>query len=358
MTAAASADADRRAQARPEQPASSRWPRRLFWTAAVVLALALGSLAPYCVSSTELVRLRNALLLADGPMPVFDFKPEATPADFLVDHGPPDPIFVAAVERLGLRALPSDWDRALAISAHLLTAAGQQVGGPNQTDLLSSYRAITERGEGYCADFVRAFMALGNAAGMPVRAWAFSFDGFGGHGHMWVEIFNRQLGRLQLLDIYNNAYFPDETGAAMSALAVRQAIAQHPDDLRMVKIVPSAPPGYKYPEKAREYYRNGVNEWYLWWGNNVFDYDRSWSVRHLQPLSYPLAQLGSVVEGRYPPLRVLELPENREQLSAIRRLRLQLKIVAAVGTLALLGLVAGGVAIIRQRRHADRSSAP
>jgi hypothetical protein len=52
-----------------------------------------------------------------------------------------------------------------------------------------------------------SFTGLAIAAGIPVRAWAFSFDGFGGHGHVWVEIWNRQLERWQLLDVFNNYYF-------------------------------------------------------------------------------------------------------------------------------------------------------
>ena len=194
---------------------------RLGWA---LLLTALLGVAPYLGSGTELVRLRNALSLGQDLLPTQDWTPSAIPKDFLLESVPADPHFVAVAERLGLAALPDDWARGLAISRHLLGSAPVLVGGPIQKNLLDTYRGIVERGDGYCGDFVRAYVALANAAGMTVRTWSFSFDGFGGHGHIWVELWNRQQQRWQLQDVYDNYYFVDGNEEPLSALAFRKAL--------------------------------------------------------------------------------------------------------------------------------------
>jgi transglutaminase-like putative cysteine protease len=191
--------------------------------AAVAIILALASLLPYLSSGTELARARNALTYNVATAESFAWTPAAWPADFLRDEGPPDPYFAAAVRSLNLEALPTDWDRAVAIAAHLLGSQPKLTGGPIQSDLRDTHRRIVERGEGYCADFVRVFQAMAGAAGVPVRAWAFSFDGFGGHGHVWPEIWNRQVGAWQLLDVFDNYRFVDD-GRTLSALQLREAL--------------------------------------------------------------------------------------------------------------------------------------
>lgn len=92
-----------------------RW-RLGVWTSLIVLIGALLSLAPYLTSSTELVRMRHALLLVDSPDGGLDWTPATLPADFLLERAEPYPVFAEVVDRLGLKAMPSDWDRALAIS--------------------------------------------------------------------------------------------------------------------------------------------------------------------------------------------------------------------------------------------------
>jgi hypothetical protein len=57
----------------------ARFWRRGVWLSLLVLLLSLLSLAPYLTSSTEVVRLRHALLLADDNAVRFDWTP-AKPA--------------------------------------------------------------------------------------------------------------------------------------------------------------------------------------------------------------------------------------------------------------------------------------
>lgn len=315
----------------------ARW-RRVVWACVAILLLPVLSLAPYLTSSTELVRMRNALLLIDGKEAPLDWIPPKVPDGFLLERGPPDPVFAAAVDRLGLAGMPSDWHRALAISRHLL-AGNPSGGGAIQADLRTTYMRILNQGDGYCGDFTRVFSALSIAAGIPVRSWAFSFDGFGGHGHVWPEIWNRQLKRWQLIDIFDNNYFTLSDGVAISALEFRRAMTDSSRELRLVPLHSGARPGYVIEAKALDYYRRGLPEWYLYWGNNIFTYERAFLVRSFVHVSRSLEQFGGIVEGVSPGIRILADPANLDQSASLVRLRLHLLIVGALGATALVALV-------------------
>lgn len=314
--------------------------------ACVLLALlAPLSLLPYLGSGSELVRLRNAWLLDEGGDAGFNWTPEQLPASFKREPGPPLPAFVSRVRQLELAALPDDWQRARRISQHLLTGSPVLHGGAIQSDLLTTYQRITSRGDGYCGDFIRAFTGLALAAGIPVRDWAFSFDGFGGHGHIWAEIWNRQARHWQLLDVFNNAYFTGADGQVLSALQLRHALQTRPTSVLMHRLVPEARPGYIEPAKAWDYYRRGLPEWYLWNGNNVFEYDQAPLVRGLGGVHRALEQIGGILSGVQPGLRVLAEPANLPQLTALRHLQWQLYILLLIeGLLGLSLLLVLGLA--------------
>lgn len=326
-----------------------RFWRRGVWLSLLSLLLAALSLAPYFRSSTELVRMRHALVLVDDAAHPVEWTPANIPADYLLERSAPYPEFADAVKRLGLDAMASDWERALAISRHLLGSSPQLFGGAIQSDLRDTYRRIVNQGQGYCGDFVRAFTALAIAAGIPVRAWAFSFDGFGGHGHIWPEIWNRQLGRWQLVGIFNNNYFLGAEGVPLSGLDVHRALREDPASLRRVPLDPGARPGFMIEEKAWEYYHQGRDQWYMVWGNNVFSYDRAPLVRAFGGLSRSLEQLGGIIQGVYPGVRILTEEANQEQVAAIQRLRRHLFVVAGIFLAASLGLLVSLVGWWRAR---------
>lgn len=324
-------DADRRTVGR------SVW-RSVFRASLLVAVVAVTSLVPYLFSSTDIVKLRNAMLLRHQRDVDFNWTPDAVPADFKLERGPADPFFVKIAELLDLAAMPDDWARARAISRHLLGSSVTLNGGAAKSDLRGTYTIIVADGGGYCADFVRTFMAIAFASGMHVRAWAFSFDGFGGHGHVWPEIWNRQLRRWQLLDVYNNYYFFEEPGVPLSAMEFRRAMLSGSKALRLGAIDPSSRAGWKIEEKAWDYYRRGLAEWYMWWGNNEFAYDRSPLVRLFAGISRSLEQLGGIAEGVSPKLQILVTPENQRQADHLGRVRLQLQIVTALVVIAFVGM--------------------
>jgi hypothetical protein len=318
------------------------------WLGVAAIVLPLLSLAPYLASGTEAARARNSLVLDESADASGDWTPPQVPPGFLVERASADPMFVEVAQRLHLADLPSDWERAVAISAHLLESSPTLRGGAIQGDLQTTYRRIVGDGDGYCVDFVQSFNAIALAAGMTTRSWAFSFDGFGGHGHIFPEVWNRQTSEWQLVDVFNNAYFTI-ADKPLSARAFRAAMLAG-RDIRMHRLAPSARPGYVLEKKAWDYYRRGLPEWYLWWGTNPFSYEQASSVRLLSPLSRALAQLGAMAQGVHPHIHVLATVENRSKIEALRRVRLHL---SAVLLSVCIGLVACAWALARRRPTRD-----
>jgi hypothetical protein len=327
-----------------------RW-RKGLWVSLALVLLSILSLAPYMTSSTELVRMRNALLLDERHNATDDWRPPAFPPDFKREVALPYPEFSRVVQKLGLSSMDNDWDRALAISKHLLGSSPVLSGGAIQSNLTQTYRRIVEKGEGYCGDFVDVFIALANAAGMTTRPWAFSFDGFGGYGHIWLEIWNRQAQGWQLVGIFNNNYFSLEDGRPLSALEFRRIFQERPMALQTHRLYAEARPGYSIESKGWDYYRRGLPEWYQWRGNNVFEYDQAPLVRMLRGVSRSLEQLGGIVAGVSPKVVVLLDDKNRPEFDALLRLRMQLYLVMLTVFLGSIWALVCWVNLYRQHRN-------
>lgn len=315
---------------------SSLW-LRLLWISAIATLILAGSLAPHFKDSAELVRMRNALLLQSEPA-VYEWTPATVPGRFAVETAQPIPLYVDAVSDNGLQVNNDDWATALKIGRHLLSSAGPR-GRPIQSDLADTYRRIMASGEGYCGDYADSFTGLANAAGLFSRPWAFSFDGFGGRGHIFNEIWDNQHSRWIMIDVFNNFYVTDATGHPLSAMAFREALQRNPSNAKLVPVNPDAHPGFKYEDKALDYYRRGLPEWYMWWGNNVFEYDRSSLVKVLGNAHRALEQLGGVVVGVHPQIRILALPENQAQREAMQSLRARLIAILVFGGVGFVALL-------------------
>ncbi|MBL8445228.1 MAG: hypothetical protein JNK52_14355 [Zoogloeaceae bacterium] len=321
----------------PRSSGAGRWWLRGCWVCAVITLVIAGSLVPHLKNSAELVRMRNALLLDIEPANP-DWSPASVPASFAREAAAPIPLYADAVARHSLRVEDDDWATALKIGQHLLVE-GRRTGGAIQDDLEQTYLRITGKGEGYCGDFADSFTGLATAAGVFSRPWAFSFDGFGGHGHIFNEIWDGHNARWVMIDVHNNFYVVDGAGQPLSAMAFRDALAGGAD-VRLVPVKPTANPGFRFDEKAIEYYRRGLPEWYMWWGNNVFEYDQTPLVRALGNAHRALEQLGGVAAGVHPAIRILETPDNAAQRESMAWLRLRLIAVVVAGMLSVLALIA------------------
>jgi glycosyltransferase involved in cell wall biosynthesis len=310
------------------------------WLGLVLVLASLAWLAPHVSSGTDLVRVRNALALGPDFDPARDWRPPAVPADWRGETAPPPAHFVAVAQRLGLAGLTDDAARARAIVGHLLLSAPTLLGGGLQADLVETHRSIVEQGRGYCGDFVRAFSAIAGAAGMTLRTWSFSFDGFGGHGHIWVELWNRERQHWELLDVFDNYYFT--AGAStlpLSALEFRAALGSGDRTLAIRLIHPQGRPGYVDEQKAWAYFRRGLPQWYLAWGHNPFAVDASWPVRTFTGVSRILENGGAILAGVTPRVRVLATADNAADRQRLRALRWQVPVAlagAALGALLLL----------------------
>jgi hypothetical protein len=291
---------------------------------------------------TEAARVRNALSLRESHPEDFTWMPPPFPADFAVDHGPATKEFQEIVAKLGIDSIPLDWDKARVLATHLVEHVEYK--GPLRNDLLTTYRGIRS-GYGYCADFVKVYLALAYAAGLIARQWGFSFDGFGGHGHTVVEIFDRQRARWLLLDVFNNFHVVDvATGEPLGALEYREALLDQRPPAAMRPIGPGRP-GFVHEHKAIAYYRRGVQEWYLFWGNAVFSYYRNRVVRALGKVSTAVAILTARTLGLQPQIRIYQTPQNAER---VRRLLIVRRQVRALATIA--GLLAVALALQLWRR--------
>ncbi|MEP6997506.1 MAG: transglutaminase-like domain-containing protein [Betaproteobacteria bacterium] len=301
---------------------------------------------------TEAVRMRNALLLASGRPEDFDWAPPQFPAGFKAERLPATPEFREIVAALKLDDLSGDWDKALALATHLIKRV--EYLGPVRADLLTTYRAI-QNGYGYCADFVKIYLALAHTAGLTARQWAFSFDGFGGHGHTVVEVYDRQRGKWLFLDVFNNFHVIDpESGEPIGVLECREALLA---SLDAVCMRPNGPgrQGFVHREKALEYYHRGVHQWYLLGGNAVFSYYAHPLVGAAGRVSKVLGQIAASIIGVTPGIRIYETPENVNQVRHLRSLRRQL-VILAILTLILLATLAAQLILVGHGVGAPRGS--
>jgi len=305
--------------------------------AAVACAAACAWLGALVWPPSRAVRVRNAFLLRRGATADFDWTPQRVPPGFALERGPVPAPIREAVAAAGIGRVEGDWARALALETLLVKHARH--GGAIQADLATTWRGIVA-GRGYCADYVRAYLAAAFAAGLFCRQWAFSFDGFGGHGHTVVEVWDAQRGAWAFLDVHNNVYAVRAgDDVPLDALALRDAVARSVAEVEFRR-AGDGRLGWPHFDKLADYYRRGSREWYLWWGNDVASRDRGgrWSHRLRSAL------------GRLPAIVALVTPDNEVAVTRMERLRGHVRLAAAavVGSVLLL---AGQIALHDDSAH-------
>ncbi len=222
-------------------------PAALVIANAIALAVALGWLVYLTLPYAQAVRVRNAFLLRRGRPEDFSWTPAAIPGDFRSERMTPPNAIRGAVESAGIEKLAGDWQRALAL-VQMLVQHSQREGGI-RADLATTFKGIVA-GYGYCADYVRVYLAAARSAGLFCRQWAFSFDGFGGHGHTVVEVYDRERDRWAFLDVHNNVYAVlAGTDVPIDALALRRALLGNPGLDRIPPRRPR-PPGFSSLRQA------------------------------------------------------------------------------------------------------------
>ncbi len=330
-------------------PAAARRLRRGIALTVLLLALVAGYVLSLATPVSEAVRLRNALLFAEAPRQAFEWTPDHVPADFLVEHRPVDARLQAALERSGALEVSGDWERALALAGFL---AGKAKGRGNiDADLYTVIDRIFE-GYGACSDFTQSYQALAHAAGLFVREWGFSFDGYGGHGHTLIEVYDRQRGKWLMLDVFNNFHaVRAATGEPLGALEFRDAV-RSVTGIRDLAIRKNGPgrPGFAYEAELWDYYYRGTPQWFLWWGNAQQSYDDHPLVRAATPVSIHVRQLAGILAGVQPSMHVVASPENVGARAHMRALKWRLLAAAGAGAVLLVALLWQTLRLLGARR--------
>jgi hypothetical protein len=316
---------------------------------ALALVVALVWLALLTLPTAQAVRVRNAFLLRRGRPEDFTWIPATMPQDFRAERLPAPAAIEAAVEAAGVRQADHDWQRACALVG-MLVQHSQHEGGI-RADLAATFAGIVA-GYGYCADYVRVYIAAAGSAGLFCRQWAFSFDGFGGHGHTFVEIYDRQRAAWAFVDVHNNVYAVLlGTEAPLDALALRHALIHAPSSVEFRQAAPGRL-GFPHFDKLLDYYRRGAGEWYLWWGNDVIGREQGRLVRAAGRISGRLAHRVGSALGRLPPLVVLATADNERAIARMERLRRRVLGAVVLCAALVVSLFAQFGWQIFDRRHA------
>ncbi len=316
----------------------------------------LAALAWQARSGYEITRVRNALIAHVGTPQDFAWTPDTIPADFRLEHSPlPDKI-ERSMQQLFDDAKSSDennsndWQNALKIAQHL--GSGPGVGEGVLGDTLGAYDNILHGSNAYCADFTQVFNGLSYAKAIPVREWGMSFDGYSGWGHAFNEIYDRQNQRWVFIDTFNSFYVIDKSsGQPLSVAQFSATLRKGQLAAIEVKIIEPKRFGFRDAAQALDYYHRGVEQLFLWWGNDVLAYDANSLIHTAGLISRSLEQMTAILLGVYPRMVLLATAENQ---LAIDRLLAKRSIILGlgfgIGLLSLLVFIQS-VILFRRRRH-------
>jgi len=283
---------------------------------------------------TEITRYRNAFLAEAGGDADFNWRPTAMPADYLQEHAsiPAELSHWHGIARTG-----DTLSRALAMARAL--SVKPRLGDPIQRSTITTLATIETAGTGYCVDYTRVFSALAYTVGIPVREWAFSFDGFGGHGHIFNEVWDNDNQRWLMIDVFHGFYPRDrESGAPLSALEFRRRLLSASASIQWERLTPYDF-GFKSDAEALDYYQRGAREWYLWWGNNSLSYDQQPVVAWASQFGHLPEQVAAMLTGALPKFKVLLTEQNRAAFEHLMWLKYLLVAGAVVEMLLTLALI-------------------
>lgn len=296
----------------------------------------------------DVVRLRNAVGAEVGDVSDFTWEADNPPEGYLVNEGAIPPAFeqhADAVMQRSARQSSDDFELALAISRDLMQAP-KRVGGPIREDSASTYREITVSGRGYCADFTKVFNGMAIAAKVPVRQWGFAFSGFGS-GHTFNEVYDTDRRKWLMVDSFHSLYFVDpESREPLSVIEVHDRLLELTDEPRSVaveRIVPDRFP-FRSDELAIEYYRRGMPQLWLVWGNNVFDYEASLPGKLESGFHRAVGQLAGILVQEYPTIRIYPVGVSQRDLGGLAEGRNEFLMAVSAFVLAL---VVYGIGLVR-----------
>jgi hypothetical protein len=144
-----------------------------------------------------------------------------------------------------------------------------------------------------------------------------------------------------MIDAFNGFWVRDSsTGRPLGALEFRDRLRLS-DPLSTVELVRLRPPPASYRDEHRmiAYYQRGVEQFYLWWGNNVFDYDLHPLVRAGARSSRSLEQLAAMTVGIHPRIRIPLTPANGGMVAALEQTRTRVTALGIACVVLVIALV-------------------
>lgn len=307
----------------------------------------------YMVSSPEqAARVRNALISSAGERSDFEWSADEVPGSYLLERREAPEQFKRIARDLfeGRNQYQGGFQRALLIAEHLDENSGR--GTPIQSSTEEAYNTIIKKGTGYCADYTQVFIGIALAADIPVREWGMSFKDFGA-GHAVNEIYDSELGKWIFIDSFNSFYLRDRsTGKPLSVLELYDHLhADAGSEDADIEVIPIKTDKFRFksPEAALKYLGQGKDQLFLWWGNNVFSYDRHPLVRIVAGVSRSLEQSVAILAGIQPGIRILRTASNSAAIDELKWIRLSVWSALIVLVLSIPALV---ILLIRNmRRH-------
>ena len=185
---------------------SSRIRQRIVLALTLVVNLGVGVMIFQLIGTGyRITQMRNAFFAYPGTARDFEWTPQETPDEFLLETGTPPAEFQMTVDELSITADygVSELDHTIAIARHFASGSGIK------SDTVYTYRTILSEERGYCSDYTQAMNGLAFTAGIPIREWGMSFEAYGGYGHAFSEVYDRARGKWVFLDAFNAFYVVD-----------------------------------------------------------------------------------------------------------------------------------------------------
>ena len=318
---------------------------------AMLTVLIAGLLLQMISSSMEAVRVRNSLIFRAVDEQDLHWKPPNYPTSFKLDGQIPPLEFSQAVNEIvgEKRFSPVGFQHALALGNHL--AVDNFKGGRIQSDAVTNLESIVAKGAGYCADFAQVYNGLAHTLSLPVREWGMSFDGFGGDVHAFNEIYDSEHDRWVFMDSYFSFYVIDRsTEEPLSVLEFRERLRSEATRSSIVVVPISAERFlFKSSDNALDYYQRGVNQFFMVWGNNVFEYDNSLPIALGARISRSVEQAMAILAGVHPEIRIPRSSENEIALAELDRLKTKFLILAIGGFLTFSVFLAQLINLLKKR---------
>lgn len=323
----------------------------------VLMAIVGVGVVAYAFTEDRAVLVRNSLVIQGSSEGDFAWRPDSPPPGFLAELNPPPDLFQAVADSLRMvrgsnGAFDMEAARQLVEWMHRTPGEERPIRGNTQ----ETYRLIVDEGWGYCADYIRASMAILHALGVPVRHWGMGFGDMGA-GHAFLEVFLEEYDDWVFLDPYFAFYVTSpETGRPLSALEFRDALTNEAAPDPEVQIIGDGIFSFPDRESILIYYRGAADFFYLFWGNNVFQLDEHPITARLAPVSRSAELLAAMTLRIYPQIRPLPAASEAhatavQQIQRIRTVLIVASILMALLVFWVLVELVRVAGIIRKRRQ-------